>query len=109
MIQQFVSPRGNIPVKRVDDIVANAPAPPMQPLPGGKFPKEYRNKEGPPENPRENFDGREIQGRPGPVNPGDKQVFEYPVKALVQPPPFTSEYNYEKKTCKSQAVSAVIS
>jgi len=81
----------------------------MQPLPGGKFPKEYRNKEGPPENPRENFDGREIQGRPGPVNPGDKQVFEYPVKALVQPPPFTSEYNYEKKTCKSQAVSAVIS
>ncbi|KAK4250179.1 hypothetical protein C7999DRAFT_12028 [Corynascus novoguineensis] len=94
---QFVSPRGNFPLKRVDDIVANAPAPPMQPLSGGKFPKEYRNSEGPPENPRENFDRREIQGRPGPVNPGDREVFEYPVKTLVQPPPFTSEYNFESK------------
>ncbi|KAL2147922.1 hypothetical protein VTI28DRAFT_3400 [Corynascus sepedonium] len=80
----------------------------MQPLPGGKFPKEYRNKEGPPENPRENFDGREIQGRPGPVNPGDKQVFEYPVKALVQPPPFTSERRWEKPPNDPGPIRAVV-
>jgi hypothetical protein len=41
--RQYVSPRGNIPLQRVNDIVDRAPAPPTVAPARGMFPKEYHN------------------------------------------------------------------
>ncbi|KAL2166564.1 hypothetical protein VTG60DRAFT_2511 [Thermothelomyces hinnuleus] len=94
---EFASPRGNLPLKRVDDIVARAPPPPTE-YPGpGMFPKEYRNVERGPDGPKENFDRRWIQQGRNPDDPQDMKMYEYPVKTLVQPAPFTSEFDFTSK------------
>jgi hypothetical protein len=82
-VQQYVSPRGNLPAERVKHAVERAPAPP-----GARrmFPKEYRNSEGPVDNRRHNFE-------PWETGPGG-DLLEYPVKTLVQPTPMSSEFNF---------------
>ncbi len=80
--QQYVTPRGNLPLERVDRIVQKAPLPAHAGVERTRFPKRYRNHEGPRDNPTHNFDPWEIQ-RQG--TDADRRLSEYPVK----PPPQT--------------------
>jgi hypothetical protein len=78
-----MSPRGNLPATRVNHVVGNAPAAPAA---GRLFPKTYRNSEGPRDDLRHNFEPWEV-GTGG-------NLFEYPVKTLVQPVPLTPAFDF---------------
>jgi hypothetical protein len=70
------------------------------------FPKVYRNREGPRDNPTRNFEDWEIQRTQDPTDASDMQLYEYPVKPLVQGHPFSSEFDFDKepaslKQCKA--------
>ncbi|AEO58295.1 hypothetical protein MYCTH_2305546 [Thermothelomyces thermophilus ATCC 42464] len=91
---EFATPRGNLQLKRVDDIVARSPPPPTERPEKRMFPKEYRNVEHGPDGRRENFDRRWIQQGRNPGDPRDMKMYEYPVKTLVQPAPFKSEFDF---------------
>ncbi|KAH6631314.1 hypothetical protein F5144DRAFT_491395 [Chaetomium tenue] len=105
---QYVSPRGNLPVKRVENIVAKSPPPPHQPL-RGKFPKQYRNTEGPPNNRTHNSSDWEIRQQQDPADHRSTEAYEYPVKTLVpEKPASTSESDFSKKPVGLRTVNAVI-
>ncbi|KAK4034497.1 hypothetical protein C8A01DRAFT_18701 [Parachaetomium inaequale] len=93
---KYTTPRGNLPLKNVDHIVAKSPAPPENRLREGRFPKVYRNREGPVDNPTRNFVAWEIQQRQGPADGRNINMYEYPVKTLVQPAPFASEFKFAR-------------
>jgi hypothetical protein len=79
-----VTPRGNLPATRVNNVVGSAPAARAR----GMFPKTYRNSEGPRDDSHPNFEPWEV-GAGG-------QLAEYPVKTLVQPTPMSSEFNFAR-------------
>ncbi|KAK3310891.1 uncharacterized protein B0T15DRAFT_489536 [Chaetomium strumarium] len=90
---QYTSPRGNVPLKRLNDIVQSAPAPPKgPPLMGKRFPKRYRNNEGPSDNPTHNYEAWEIQR---PQAGGNGALYEYPIKPIQQPAPSTANFNFD--------------
>ncbi|KAK3290518.1 uncharacterized protein B0H64DRAFT_412708 [Chaetomium fimeti] len=94
---QYVSPQGNISLKRVEHIVAKSPAPPAKPLKGMRYPKRYWNGEGPADNRTQNFSDWEIRQTQDPADGRSTETYEYPIKTLVQKPPFRSEFNFAKK------------
>lgn len=69
----------------LNHIVGSAPAPPGR---GQKFPKAYRNTEGPRDDPHHNFE-------PWEVGPGG-QLLEYPAKTRVQPCPMSSNFDFTR-------------
>jgi hypothetical protein len=86
----------------VNDIVNRAPAPRTVPPPRGRFPKEYRNEEGPRDNVRRNFDNWETQlrGGAGANNGGNGTLYEYPVKTLRQPAPFSPDFRFNRPAAR---------
>lgn len=90
-------------MKKASQVVQRAPEPPAIPLRDGKFPKVYRNNEGPRDNPTHNFEAWEIQ-RQG----ADGRLFEYPVKPPEgdrrlpgrlpeqQPPPLNPDFRFAR-------------
>ncbi|KAK3681375.1 hypothetical protein B0T22DRAFT_473270 [Podospora appendiculata] len=88
---QYNIQESNIPHKNVARAVKNAPPPPLRQEPG-KFPKPYRNQEGPRTNPTTNFKAWETKGA--------TTLHEYPIKNLDQPPPFASNFNYAAEPAK---------
>ncbi|KAK4142513.1 uncharacterized protein C8A04DRAFT_29786 [Dichotomopilus funicola] len=92
---QYNTPRGNLQMERVNQMVGQAPDAPANRLREGRFPKHYRNQEGPRDNRRHNFSGFE-SGRPGqdPRDPRDGRLYEYPVKTMGQPQPLKNTFNF---------------
>ncbi|KAH6612875.1 hypothetical protein B0J18DRAFT_460749 [Chaetomium sp. MPI-SDFR-AT-0129] len=95
---QYNTPRGNLQMDRVNQIVQNAPGAPAHGLGRGVFPKHYRNQEGPRDNPHHNLSGFE-SGRPGqdPGDPRDGRLYEYPVKTMAQPQPLKNTFDYTRR------------
>ena len=77
-------------------MVAKGPAPPTGPGGNRNYPQEYRNQEGPRDRPTQNFDKWEIQNREDDADARNMKTYEYPVKTLVQPIPFSSEFAFDR-------------
>lgn len=81
-----------MPAENVQRMNDNAPPPPARPR-RGMFPKVYRNREGPRDNPTENFPAWQI--RRGPEGT-DRTTYEFPIKPLDQPMHLSSQFNFQR-------------